>query len=121
MEVSMPDSIGNAFMKAILNSPLHSLLGDRFAVVTVEGRKTGKQYATPINVTRDGSVFTATGLKNKTWWRNLRGGRSASLHVSFSFILATRASSASACRPMARRPATTCDARRAGVWSFAFT
>lgn len=78
----MPDSISNAFMKALLNSPLHSLLGDRFALVTVEGRKTGKRYATPINVTKDGDIFTATSLRNRTWWRNLRGGRSASLHVS---------------------------------------
>jgi deazaflavin-dependent oxidoreductase (nitroreductase family) len=78
----MPDSIGNAFIKAILNSPLHPLLGERFAIVTVVGRKTGKQYATPINVTKNGDAFTATSLRSRTWWRNLRGERRASLRVS---------------------------------------
>jgi hypothetical protein len=78
----MPSSIGNFFIKAIVNSPLHPLLGDRFAVITVDGRKTGKQYSSPINVTRDDGMFTATSLRNRTWWRNLRGGRLAKLRVS---------------------------------------
>lgn len=81
-EVAMSSSIGNLFMKAIINSPLHPLLGEHFAVVTVVGRKTGKQYSTPINVTKDGTTFTATSLRNRTWWRNLRGGLSATLRTS---------------------------------------
>ncbi len=78
----MPGAISNFFMKAIVNSPLHPLLGKNFAVITFEGRKTGKQYSTPINVTQDGGAFTAVSLRNRTWWRNLRGGRQAQLRVS---------------------------------------
>jgi deazaflavin-dependent oxidoreductase (nitroreductase family) len=78
----MPGSIADSFVKSIVDLSLHSLLGDRFAVITVVGRKTGQQYSTPINVTRDGDVFTATSLRNRTWWRNLRGGRLARLRVS---------------------------------------
>ena len=78
----MPNAISNFFMKTIVNSPLHPLLGNRFAVITVEGRKTGKQYSTPINVTQDGDAFTAVSLRDRNWWRNLRGGRQAQLRVS---------------------------------------
>ena len=78
----MPGAIGNFFMKAIVNSPLHPLLGSNIAVITVEGRKTGKRYSTPINVTKEGDTFTVVSLRSRTWWRNLKGGRPAKLRVS---------------------------------------
>lgn len=78
----MPGTISNFFMKTIVNSPLHPVLGKNFAVITFEGRKTGKQYATPINVMRDGDTFTAVSVRDRTWWRNLRGGRQARLRVA---------------------------------------
>ncbi len=78
----MPNAISNFFMKTIVNSPLHPLLGSNFAVITVEGRKTGKRYSTPINVVKEGEVFTVVSLKSRSWWRNLRGGRPANLRVS---------------------------------------
>jgi len=78
----MPSPIGNFFMKAIVNSPLHRMLGSNIAVVTVEGRKTGKRYATPVNAVRDGDVSTVVSLRSRTWWRNLRDGRIATLRAS---------------------------------------
>ena len=78
----MPNAISNFFMKTIVNSPLHPLLGNRFAVITFEGRKSGKRYSTPINVAQDGETFTAVSLRSRNWWRNLRGGRQAKLRVS---------------------------------------
>ena len=78
----MPGKISNFFMKTIVNSPLHPMLGSNFAVITFEGRKSGKRYSTPINVKRNGDVFTAVSLRSRNWWRNLRGGRPAQLRVS---------------------------------------
>ena len=78
----MPGVVSNFFMKTIINSPLHPLLGGSFAVITVEGRKTGRQYSTPVNVTQTGDGFTVVSLRSRTWWRNLRGGRLAQLRVS---------------------------------------
>jgi deazaflavin-dependent oxidoreductase (nitroreductase family) len=78
----MPGKISNFFMKTIVNSPLHPLLGNRFAAITFEGRQSGKRYSTPINVTRDGDAYIAVSFRNRTWWRNLRGGRPAQLRVS---------------------------------------
>jgi deazaflavin-dependent oxidoreductase (nitroreductase family) len=78
----MPNAIGNLVVKTLLNSPLHPLLGDAFAVISLRGRKTGKLYSTPVNVTRDGDVFTVISRRERTWWRNLRGGGAAHLRVA---------------------------------------
>lgn len=75
----MPNAIGNWFIKAILRSPLHPLLGSSFGLITVTGRKTGAAYATPVNAVHDGDSFTVVSLKNRSWWRNLRGGKPATL------------------------------------------
>ena len=77
----MPDSFANQFMVAVIESPLHPLVGTRLAVVRVEGRRTGRIYATPINVDREGDGWMATSLKSRTWWRNLRNGQRARLTV----------------------------------------
>ena len=78
----MPSSLGNFFMKTLINSPLQPLLGKSFAVITVTGCKTGKSIETPINVVRVGETMLVISLRKRTWWRNLRGGRSA--HLRFA-------------------------------------
>jgi deazaflavin-dependent oxidoreductase (nitroreductase family) len=78
----MSSSFGNFFMKAIINSPFHSLLGESFAVITFEGRKSGKHYSTPVNVAHVDGTWTVISMRERTWWRNLRGGRKAQLRVS---------------------------------------
>jgi deazaflavin-dependent oxidoreductase (nitroreductase family) len=78
----MPTHIGNSFIKALVNSPLHPLLGNSIALITVTGYKTGKSIQTPINVVRVGEALMVISMRNRTWWRNLRGGRMARLrHV----------------------------------------
>jgi hypothetical protein len=69
----MPTSIGNFFMRAIICSPLHALLGDNLAVITVRGHKSGKQYSTPINVTQQNGDWVVVSL---------RSGQTARLHVA---------------------------------------
>ena len=44
----MSGNLGNLFMKTIINSPLHPLLGSGIALITVRGRKTGKPISTPV-------------------------------------------------------------------------
>ncbi|HTX90000.1 MAG TPA: nitroreductase family deazaflavin-dependent oxidoreductase [Anaerolineales bacterium] len=73
----MPSLLGNFFIKALVNSPFHSILGNSFAVITVTGRKTGKPITTPINVATVGGVLTVISLRDRTWWRNLREARPA--------------------------------------------
>jgi hypothetical protein len=48
-------------------------------LITFTGRKSGKQYTTPISYLREGDLVTAfTGAK---WWRNLDGGESVTLNI----------------------------------------
>ena len=65
----------------LIKSPFGKLMGENLAVITVTGRKTGRLISTPINVARKGDVFTTTSTRERTWWRNLRGGAGADLHV----------------------------------------
>ena len=68
-------------MKAIINSPLHPLLGPSFAVITVTGRKTRRVLSTPVNVSYADNCYTVTSMRNRTWWRNLHGDAPAQLRV----------------------------------------
>jgi len=63
----------------MINSPLHPLLGGSFAVITVTGRKTGRAISTPINVSPEGDGYTVISMRDRTWWRNLRGDAPATL------------------------------------------
>jgi deazaflavin-dependent oxidoreductase (nitroreductase family) len=76
----MPSPIGNFFVKTLLNSPLHPLLGRNIAVITVTGCKTGKSITTPVNTIWLEDALMVTSMRNRTWWRNLRGGCDATLH-----------------------------------------
>ena len=78
----MPNNFGNSFVKALINSPFHFLLGPNVALVTVTGRKTGNAISTPINVTREGTAYIAISTRTRTWWRNLRGGAVAQLRLA---------------------------------------
>jgi deazaflavin-dependent oxidoreductase (nitroreductase family) len=78
----MPSILRNFFMKVIINSPFHSLLGESFAVITFKGRKSGKHYSTPVNMARVDGEWTIVSMRERTWWRNLRGGRKAQLRVA---------------------------------------
>jgi deazaflavin-dependent oxidoreductase (nitroreductase family) len=73
----MPSRLGNLFMQALINSPLHSLLGNNLAVITVTGRRTGKAISTPINIVNLEDARTVISMRERTWWRNLRDGRQA--------------------------------------------
>jgi hypothetical protein len=75
----MPSPIGNAFIKALVNSPLHPLLGKQFAVITLTGRNSGREFSTPINVMDIDGTQTVVSSADRSWWRNLQDGRTARL------------------------------------------
>ncbi len=70
----------NALMSAVLQSPLHGLLGDTL-LLTFTGRKSGKRYSTPVSFYRDGDVLWIMSNRERTWWRNLRGGACVTMHL----------------------------------------
>lgn len=66
--------LGNPILAALLRSPLHAMLDGGTMLVSVTGRRSGRLYTTPVNYLRDGDALTVVSLRERTWWRNLRGG-----------------------------------------------
>ena len=73
--------IGNGTMKFLLRSPFHKLVSGNMMLVTVKGRKSGKAYTTPVNYIQDHQLVYVTSKKERTWWKNLRGGAEAILRL----------------------------------------
>ena len=70
---------GNDFISLILRSPLHGMLSGGMLLITVTGCKTGRQYTTPVEYSRDGGYLWIITTRDRTWWKNLRGGANVSL------------------------------------------
>ena len=66
--------IGNVFIGAILRSPFHAMLSQNTLLLTFTGRASGKRYTTPVNYVPIGDDLFIVSRKERTWWRNLRGG-----------------------------------------------
>ena len=62
----------NRIVRAVLRSPLHRLLSGNTLLLTITGRKTGKQYTIPISYIQDGDLLTC--YTASVWWKNVRGG-----------------------------------------------
>lgn len=73
--------IVNPVVALLLRSPLHFLASKSLMVVTFWGRKSGKQYSTPVRYLRFENTIVSFSSDDTTWWRNLRGGAKASLLV----------------------------------------
>ncbi len=76
-----PGKFGNGIVAALLRSPLHGLVSKSMMLITVTGRKSGKTYSTPVSYLRDGETLLTTSYRERSWWRNLRGGAPVTVHV----------------------------------------
>lgn len=70
---------GNDFMSWVLRSPFHGMLSNGMMLITVTGRKTGKQYTTPVGYYRENGYLWVITSRDRTWWKNLRGGAEVAL------------------------------------------
>lgn len=70
---------GNGFMSWLLRSPFHGLLSGGMMLITVTGRKTGKQYTTPVGFYRENDDLWVLTSRDRTWWKNLQGEAQVSL------------------------------------------
>ena len=72
---------------ALLRHNLLGALGDEIMVITVTGRKSGKQYSTPIGYLRDGeSIIALTSGGASNWYRNVQAAGHASLEIKGKLI-----------------------------------
>jgi deazaflavin-dependent oxidoreductase (nitroreductase family) len=72
---------GNDFVAWLLRSRLHGLLSGGMLLIIFTGRKTGRQYTTPVGYYREGDVLWVITSRDRTWWRNLRGGAEVTLRL----------------------------------------
>ncbi len=66
----------NPLVSSLLRSPLHPLVSAHLALITVTGRRSGREYTFPVGYERDGDHvrITVGWPERKRWWRNLRDG-----------------------------------------------
>lgn len=69
----------NTMMNSVLRSPFHGMVSDKILLITFTGRKSGREYSTPVSYTRrNGELLVFTHGK---WWQNLRGGATVKVRV----------------------------------------
>lgn len=71
----------NPILKWLLRSPFHGLLSSNTMLITVIGRKSGKEITTPVNYVDMGEELLTVSFKRRRWWRNLRGGAPVKLRL----------------------------------------
>ena len=64
----------NPMMIWLLKSHLYGFISKNMMLITVTGRKSGKQISTPTNFLRDGNTLWVISWRDRKWWKNLRGG-----------------------------------------------
>jgi hypothetical protein len=79
MAASFPIRILNTFMRAMLRSPLHGMASKTVLLLSVEGRKSGKNISVPVSYSREGSRITI--FSSAAWVKNLEGGAPVSLRI----------------------------------------
>ena len=66
----------NSLMAWVLRSPFHGMFSDGMLLITVSGRKSGRNYTLPVAYFHGEGVLWVLTRRNRTWWRNVRhGGR----------------------------------------------
>jgi hypothetical protein len=73
----------NPLIRLVLSSPLHAPLSRRLALITVTGRRSGREHTFPVNYEQAGELVTITvgWPERKRWWRNLRAGAPVRLRL----------------------------------------
>lgn len=66
----------NQAVSLLLRSPLHPLASGQLALITVTGRRSGREHTLPVGYRRrDDVVWIGVGWpERKVWWRNLEDG-----------------------------------------------
>ncbi len=78
----------NPGVALVLRSPAHGLLSGSLMLLTVRGRKTGREHTLPVQYAPDGDlVYVIPGAPRlKRWWRNLAEGAPVRVHLRGSEV-----------------------------------
>jgi len=75
-KINFMNTIANPFVKIVARSPLHNLVDEGVVLITYVGRKSGKTNTVPVNYLLEEKTIHVISLRDRNWWRNLRGGSS---------------------------------------------
>lgn len=64
--------MSNWFMSWLLRSPFHSLISSSIMLITYIGRRSGKEFSTPVNYVRIGDTLWVTTTRQRNWWWNFK-------------------------------------------------
>ena len=62
----------NPVMKVLLRSPMHSIASGSLALLHFRGRKSGRQFVTPLSYVRENGTVCLMSAHGTRWWMNLR-------------------------------------------------
>ena len=62
--------LANAIVTSILRSPWHGMRSNHLLLLTFIGRKSGKEFTTPLRYVQEGETLKMLVLY--PWWKNLR-------------------------------------------------
>jgi deazaflavin-dependent oxidoreductase (nitroreductase family) len=82
--VKLPEplfAIINPVMRMFLRSPVHGLLSDSLMLITFTGRKSGRQFTTPVRYIKTGETIRCFTAAENQWWRNLRSPAEVQLRI----------------------------------------
>jgi len=64
--------VANPFVKALLRSPLHGIASKNIALPHFRGRKSGREFVTPLSYVRENGTVCLLSAHSTRWWMNLR-------------------------------------------------
>jgi deazaflavin-dependent oxidoreductase (nitroreductase family) len=64
----------NPIVVSLLRSPLHGVMSRSVMLLTYRGRRSAREFTTPVSYVRDGDNLLVVGSRDHSWWKNLRGG-----------------------------------------------
>jgi hypothetical protein len=73
----------NPVMTALLRSPLHGITSNNIALLHFCGRKSGREFVTPLSYTRDGDTIRFMSAHSTRWWMNF-GGEPAPVSIEIA-------------------------------------
>ena len=65
--------VANPVVKALLRSPFHGIASKNIALLHFRGRKSGREFVTPLSYVREKDTVCLMSAHSTRWWKNLRG------------------------------------------------
>lgn len=76
----------DTIINVVLMSPFHQLFSKNMMMVSVTGRKSRQVYTLPVNYLQIDDTLYIISYRDRSWWRNLRGGAPLTINLRGKII-----------------------------------